>query len=147
MTRRTLLGVIALVVAAIAVPRAQTAAEKALIKIENDWSTAWVKKDKAALERLYSTEYLFTDPDGVTHNRTEDIADTISPDTQSQAFALSDLKVHIYGQTAIVTGANMLKATVKGTDISGAYRFTDVFVNRDGRWQVVATQSTKIAKK
>ena len=40
MTRRTLLGVIALVVVAIAVPRGQTAAEKELIKIENDWSTA-----------------------------------------------------------------------------------------------------------
>jgi len=63
------------------------------------------------------------------------------------SFAWTDMKVHVYGDTAIVTGLNTTKGTFKGKDTSGAYRFTDVFVKRDGRWQVVATRASLVAKK
>jgi len=61
------------------------------------------------------------------------------------AFRLEDLEAHVYGDAATVTGANVITATYKGQDASDKFRFTDVFVKRDGRWQVVATQGTKVA--
>ena len=57
------------------------------------------------------------------------------------------MKVHVYGDTAVVTGLNTIKSTLNGKDTSGAYRFTDVFVKRDSRWQVVATQASSVQKK
>ena len=146
MSRRLLLGFIALVVTGIGI-QGQAAAEKELMKLENDWSTAWMKKDSAALQNLYATEYIATDWEGLTFNRAQDIANAMAPDSRTQSFVLSDLKVHVYGDTAVVTGLNTMKATFKGADVSGAYRFTDVFVKRDGRWQAVATQGTKVVKK
>jgi len=126
---------------------AQTAAEKELIKLENDWSTAVMKHDAKALESLYATEYIATDATGKTYNKAEAIKADASPNTVVTSFVLSDLKVHIYGQTGVVTGVNTIKATSDGKDVSGGYRFTDVFVKRDGRWQCVATQGTLIEKK
>jgi len=120
-------------------------AERDILKLENDWSTAWEKKDTAFLQKLFADEYLSTDHEGTTSTKAQDLANVAQTTTTS--FALTDMKVHVYGDTAVVTGLNTLKATFKGKDISGAYRFTDVFVKRDGRWQVVATQGSLVTKK
>jgi len=57
---------------------------------------------------------------------------------------LSELKVHVYGDTAVAAGTSTVKGTYKGQDISGKYRFTDVWVKRNGKWHAVASQSTKL---
>jgi ketosteroid isomerase-like protein len=48
------------------------------------------------------------------------------------------------GDTAVVHGLWTEKSTLNGKDTSGQYRFTDTFIKRDGRWQAVATFSTKL---
>jgi ketosteroid isomerase-like protein len=55
--------------------------------------------------------------------------------------------VRVHGEVAVVTGRNTIKATYMGKDISGAYRFTDTFVKRASRWQVMTTQGTAVAPK
>jgi ketosteroid isomerase-like protein len=127
--------------------QAPSTLERDLVKLENDWGTAWQKKDAAFLQKLFADEYLSTDQDGNTFTKTQDLANVADKGTSMTSFALTDLKVHVYGDTAIVTGLNTIKAAFKGKDTSGAYRFTDVFVKRDGRWQVVATQGSLVAKK
>jgi hypothetical protein len=67
-------------------------------------------------------------------------------------YKLEDMNARVYGVdaavvTAILTGRKTLNGTFQGKDISARYRFTDVFVFRDGRWECVAAQSTLIAKK
>ena len=61
--------------------------------------------------------------------------------------AADDMKVRVYGNAAVVTGRYTVKEQFKGTDLSGPYRFTDTFIKRAGRWQCVATHSSKIAQK
>lgn len=124
-----------------------SAPEQELLKVENNWGEASVKRDVAALERLYADEYLFTDSEGVTYNKAQDIANTSNGTYKPTSNKFEDMKVHVYGGTAVVTGQNTIKAIFKGKDASGTYRFTDVFVKRAGRWQCVATQSTLVAKK
>jgi len=125
------------------------APEQALITIENEWSQASMKRDAAALDRFYADEYIFTNEDGVASNKTKEIADIKSGTFRLTAFKFSNLKVHIYGDVAVVTGQNTIKGTWEdiNKDISGPYRFTDVFVKRGGRWQCVASQSSRITAK
>ena len=125
----------------------QTAGEKDLIKLENDWGNAWAKSDGKFLEQLYATEYLWTGADGTLFNKVDGIKDDTSPEYSEKSFKLSDLKVHIYGEAALVTGHNSVKFTKGGKAEQHEVRFTDVFVKRDGRWQVVATQGTTVGKK
>ena len=97
------------------VGRAQSAnaVEQELIKVENGWSDAVVKRDGPALQRLYADEYLYTDSDGVVRSKSQDIADITSGRAKIASFALDDLKVHVYGETAVVTGRNTLKGHSK----------------------------------
>jgi len=147
MYRPILLGIVILFAFSAVLAQVPSAVERELVKLENDWSTAWQKHDAAFMQKLFADEYLDTDWDGATYTKAQDIANVKSEDTHIESFVLSDLKVHVYGDTAVVTGRITIKATFKGKDISGAHQFTDVFVKRDGRWQVVATQSTVAAKK
>jgi ketosteroid isomerase-like protein len=127
--------------------QSQGAAEQELVKLENAWIAAIIKRDGDFLKKLYADEYLFTDSEGALFNKTADISDVVSGKTKIDSANITDVKVHIYGDTAVVTGLNTLKGSYGGEDMSGPYRFTDVFVKRDGRWQVVATQSSLVAKK
>lgn len=135
----------------LAVPQvsAQTSSssEKEILKLENQWCEAVVKRDTTTLQRLYADEYLCTGSGGDVWNKVQEIAGIASGTYVATSFNLDDMKSHIYGNVAVVTGSNTIKATYKGKDISGKYRFTDVFVKRSGRWQCVATQSTLVPKK
>jgi ketosteroid isomerase-like protein len=121
--------------------------EQEVLKVENDWSEAQIKRDVAALKQFYADEYLATYPDGSTLNKSQDIENFASGDFKLISYKLEDIKVHVYGEVAVVTYLNTIKATFKDKDVSGSYRGTDVFVKRDGRWQCVATQGTVVANK
>jgi ketosteroid isomerase-like protein len=55
---------------------------------------------------------------------------------------ITDMKVRVYGNTAIVTARAEVKGNDLGEDFSGPYRFTRVWVRRNGRWQAVSYQAT-----
>jgi uncharacterized protein (TIGR02246 family) len=120
--------------------------EQTILKLEQDWANALKTGDVAAIERIEADDYTFTDPEGKVSGKAEDIADLKSGDFKAQSMDLKDMKVRVLDDdAAVVTGVMDLKATQKGKDISGQYRFTDVFAKRNGRWQPVASQGTRIA--
>ncbi len=125
---------------------AQTAnVEQTLLQLERDWDLANAKNDTAALERILAPEYVTTDSDGRLTTRAETFARRKSGAVKFTAFTSDDHKVHVVGDTAIVTGRSTIKAFRDGKDWSGQERWTDVFVRRNGRWQAVATHSSRIA--
>ena len=63
-----------------------------------------------------------------------------------EARQISDLRVRVYGNTAIVTGRAMQKGVENAKDYSGENRFTRVYVKKEGRWVSVALQVTLVAK-
>jgi ketosteroid isomerase-like protein len=58
-----------------------------------------------------------------------------------------DLRVRVYGETAVITAQARSKGTFKGQAFSTHERSTSVYVKKDGHWQCVLTQLTPIAKK
>ena len=124
--------------------QAPSAAEQELIGIEHAWVEALIKRDVAALDRLYADEYVDINPDGAIKGKAEDIAEVASGALNVASETLDEVRVRIYGTVAVVAGVYTQHSTAEGRDVSGSYRFTDVFVRRDGRWQCVSTQSTPI---
>lgn len=77
-------------------------------------------------------------------NKAEDIADAVkaSGDDWNE---LSELKIRVDGDTAIVTGVNHVKGNDdKAVPYDLRVRFTDTWIKRDGHWQAWATQGTRI---
>ena len=124
---------------------ASATTEKELIAVENQWTAAVVKADVPTLESLFADEYLAIDPAGAVFTKAQDIANVKSGTFKVTDFKLDELKVRAHGEMAVVTGRNTIKGAYQGKDISGGYRFTDTFVKRAGRWQVLTTQSAAVA--
>jgi ketosteroid isomerase-like protein len=119
--------------------------EQTLLQLERDWEQANAKNDVAALERILAPEYVSTDSDGRLTTRAEGLARRKSGQVKFTAFTQDDYQTHVIGDAAIVTGRSTIKGTRDGKDWSGQERWTDVFVRRNGRWQAVATHSSRIA--
>ena len=121
--------------------------EQAVIKLENDWNDALVKHDLVALGRMFSDDLVFTDADGAMSTKAQ-LLDMLKSGEDVYTSALtSNMKVHVYGNTAIVTGIFTTKEQMKGKDISGTFAYTDTWVKLPGGWQCVATHDSRIAQK
>jgi ketosteroid isomerase-like protein len=143
---------LAIVFAVVGLPvgaQTPTTPERELLKLEDEWSQASIKRDGAALPRFYADEYLFTDEDGVVTDKAKEMKNLTTGVFRLESYKFDDMKVRVYGDVAIVTGRNTIKGMWDDIkrDVSGPYRFTDVFVRRDGRWQCVASQSSRIVQK
>ncbi|MBC7923314.1 MAG: nuclear transport factor 2 family protein [Ferruginibacter sp.] len=121
--------------------------EKELIRLQNEWATARIKGDVAFLENLYAKEFRITAMNGSVVERDADIAVFASREMKPELITDEDMKVSLYGEVAVVTGRENLKGTYKGIPGEFALRFTNVFVRRDGHWQLVTHHSTEMRKK
>jgi ketosteroid isomerase-like protein len=119
--------------------------EEELIKIEKERAAAAVKADTALLEKYTAADYTFINRSGQLSDRTQTMSRLKSGDIKITANDVSDLKVRLYGNTAVVTGRTDMKGTMAGKDVSGPVLFTRVYVKTDGRWQAVAFQQTPVA--
>ena len=118
--------------------------EQAVMQMEEELRVAISKGDAKAYGRIVGDDYVFTNQDAVIRNKAQMVSAYESGSIKYESVKLDDLKVHAYGDTAVVTGRSTVKGTDNGKDISGQFRYTRVYVKRQGRWQIVATQSTRI---
>jgi ketosteroid isomerase-like protein len=139
-----LLGLLSLSLAAGQKASKTSTVEDQIKKHEQDWAQAVVKEGEASVDQYEGDEIITTDPTGRVTNKTQDKTDLSSGDYQIQSEELSDLKVLVYGNTAVAAATNRMKGTYKRQDLSGNYRFTDTWVKRNSKWQVVASQYTKV---
>jgi ketosteroid isomerase-like protein len=140
------LALVGLLVAPLSWAQTSGAPEQELIKLENTWRQAVVTRDKVALQRLYAAEYQSIDQEGAVWDKEQDILIDTTGGSRLASFTLDDLKVQFYGDVAVVTGHNTSHGTFLDRAAKGDYRFTDVFVKRDARWQVVNSQVTPISE-
>jgi hypothetical protein len=118
--------------------------EQTLMKMERDALAALLKRDTAGFGRIFADEAVLITPDGTPQTKSQLLADVKSGDLVIASSEISDMKVRAYGESAVVTYVTVDKGKYKGEDISGRYRWTDVFVRRGGTWQIVAGQGTPI---
>jgi len=121
--------------------------EQELIKLENEWGDAWVKRDVAFFDRIIADDYTWTSPEGIVWTKAQDLALVKSGDVVITSWVLAEMKVRVYGDAAVVTGRSSVKETYKGEDVSGQYRWTHTWVKRAGRWRCVTGHSSEIAQK
>ena len=127
--------------------QAQGTTEQKVIQLERDLANAMLKGDADAVGRYEATQYVFTGPDGATTGRPDDVNDVKTGNFKAEGIDFFDLKVHVYGTAAVVTGTVTLKnCKYHSQDISGQYRFTDTWAKTNGAWQIVASQSGAVPK-
>jgi len=119
--------------------------QEQLKKMEMDRAAAVVKADVATLDKTTSDDYVLINMNGRMTGKSEMIEGFKSGQSKLTSEELSDLKVRVYGNTAVITGKADVKGTLGGTDATGQILFTRVWVKKDGRWQSTSLQQTRAA--
>lgn len=130
------------------------AIEAEVIKLEREWADANKTHNSEAVRRLVADDAVIVYPDGTLATKADEVRTIESGAITADAFEMVDPKVTVVNaDSAFITGRSVIRngkykdATTKKTiDISGEYRFLDVYSRRDGKWQAVASQATRIAK-
>jgi hypothetical protein len=113
---------------------------KELTELENKWKAAKAKGDTATLQEVFADEFINEDEKGKTYNKAEWISVLKRGEPTLKSWTISDTNlVNFSGETATMT-LNIHRAYKNGRD--SRVLDTDKFVKRDGRWQVVSSQST-----
>lgn len=110
---------------------------RVLLWLEDDWALGLTRRDAAVFRRLLADGFVYTEDDR-TVDRDDVLHDIVAgPDTVETAHN-EGMKVHRFGTTAVVTGWLVVGGRGSRGPFSRRYRFTDTWVQRGGRWQIVA---------
>ena len=109
--------------------------------LERAWMLAWIDKDRVTCEAILDEEFLLTSARGELVSRSDWLINAIGP-FDGKSFEWLDIKVRLFGDTAIVHAKTRQQATVHGQDWSGVFLITDVWVRRGDSWKVVSRHGT-----
>ena len=119
--------------------------EQQLIDIEKKWNEAYRRKDVAVLNRILADDIVIIYGDGTRATKSEDIA-SIGVDEQVESSTLVDFQVKLYGDTAVVMSRLTASGQRQGKHFNAQFRYLNIYRKREGRWQCVITQNTRIGK-
>lgn len=118
------------------------AISQTLQAMEQAWLNAEKNHDAAAFEKLVADDWIAIGLDGKRQTKAERAAEIKAG--QIDSATLGDMKVRVFGDTAVVTGTDDEVTTKDGKKSSDHYVWTDVFVKRNGKWLAVASQTAQI---
>jgi ketosteroid isomerase-like protein len=119
---------------------------QALIELEHRWAAAYVNADAELLDKLYRDDLVLVSSRGEVLTKQQEVAEVRTGAVRYRRFDTKDLVPRVFGDTAVVTAVSHIEAVVTETqrEIVVDMRVIDVFVRSGGRWQVLATQGTRL---
>ena len=109
------------------------------------WMEAAGRRDRSSLDRFLAHEFTMVTNRGSLIDKAqwlENMLQRVGRDVTPPEFL--DVRVHVYGNTALMSSRNILRATFDGKDWSGELYLTDIWVRRDGRWQLVRRHASNL---
>lgn len=119
-------------------------ARKALLRVREEYDKAWLRQDSTSFQRLLAEDYVQIDPEGKVLSKADVIANAKSGSVKIEIGRTDDLKVRIFGNTAITTGRWTEKGTTKGKPFEDVMQNVVVLFRDRGQWRVVSDQVTLI---
>src|SRR5581483_2195288 len=95
-------------------------------------------------DRVWGDDFFYTGVRGELRTKQDLLAELRSGDLEFELLRFDGISVRLYGEAAVVTGCATTKGHGPLGEISGQFRYTRVYVKRNGEWQLVAFQGTPI---
>lgn len=121
--------------------RAQQKSSEAntVLALERKWTEAYQQRNITNFSSILAEDFVITVEDGSTYGKEGYITHSADSSVHVEVAELSDLRVRMHGNTAVITGAYHEKGTSKRKPYEYHDRLTDVWMKLDGRWQVIAS--------
>ncbi len=127
-------------------PPPDTPEVKDLMRLESVWNEAHEKGDASVLEKLWADDLEVTVPRMPVMSKSDVLGFARSGRMKFQRYQTSDLKVRVYGDAAVVSGRLQRTRTLGDKTVNDDWRFTKLYIRREGRWQVVAFHASEAAQ-
>ena len=118
-----------------------------LVRLEKQFAQAVANNDAEAIDRFLADDWIIVEPDGGMIDKSRFLEVIKSGALSHEMMESDDLRIRLYGNTAIVTALTRSKGKFMGQDFSSCERATDIFVKQGDRWRCVLTQLTRSASK
>jgi hypothetical protein len=117
--------------------REQKEVERYILDSEKQWAESVATGNSSAIERILAHDFIGVDPKGHLYNKQQMIDETRNAPKYFISNRLNDVKVRFYGNTAVAQGSETWE---KHSGERGRFVWTDTWLQRDGRWQIVAAE-------
>jgi len=118
--------------------------ERAIIDLDRKRMRAMAAKDVDTLESVLADDLIYTHSSARLDTKRTLIQAMVSGTTVYTSVEPSDVKAQDLGDTVVLTGIAQIQVVSNGTPNAFGVRFTDVYAKREGRWQMVTWQSTRL---
>ena len=115
---------------------------EAVQKLERAWLDAYEQHDQKAMDAIVADDFTITFPTGRMQTKPQIMAAIKSPRAAggpSMKFRTEQVQPRAYGDVVILVGIVVTEYQRDGKTVSERQRYTDTYVKRNGRWQVVAS--------
>lgn len=112
--------------------------------LESQWKKAMVTNNVSDMEHLLADDYIAITANGTMETKAQALAVRRSAALHITQLEVSDTKIRIYGDTAVVTSRAEVTGTNGERDVSGHYRYTRVYNLRNGQWKIVSFEASRI---
>jgi ketosteroid isomerase-like protein len=137
--------------ALLALPLGQVSAQasrasRQLYRLEDQWAAALVKRDSSFFRRTLHPDYVYSDERG-TFNRDQVIAEQVGGTDTVEYAANEDMRAHVHGTSAVVTGILIVRGRGKDGRFEHRYRYTDTWMSAKQGWLMIASQDYDIPRR
>jgi hypothetical protein len=136
---------IALAFTLVALAPLALAADAALAARDASWNELRQRSDVAGLDKLLDPGFVLVHSDGRVQYKADYIEELRNKTRVNGQIQNQDVVIREYGDMAVVNGVSVQSAVSNGKPWSGRFRFTRVWVKRDGAWVMVSSHSSRIA--
>lgn len=113
-----------------------------IVDMERQAKEASLRRDPEFSQRTLTDDYVAITPLGQVTTKQDSVSARKSGQLRYDNINVTDMVVRVYGDTAIVTARADVRGHQMGEDFSGPYRYTRVWVRKNGHWQTVSYQAT-----
>lgn len=136
-------------IAAFCFVNAQTNNEREVRQLERTWLDAYEQRDSKAMETIVADDFTITFSNGRVQTKQQIINSLNAAREQSSPapkFYTEEVQARVYGDTVILTGRVITEWQQNAQVMKEQNRYTDTYVKRSGRWQVVASHLSDVPK-
>lgn len=143
MTRTIAVILVLLSSISVATAQSRTTADE-ILKLDVSRFAAMTRGDLGELRRILADDLTYTHSTGVTETKQEFLSALESGSIKYVSIESDDAKARVYGTVVVVNGRARVKVNSRGQEQSFSIRYIDVYVRRNGKWQMVAWQSSRL---
>jgi len=126
------------------VDAAAPATDQEIKSLQGQVQQAILKGDTSVMEKYYADDYIAIHGDGKLTTKAQEIENFRSGVTKYESITVHEVKIRVYGDTAVANALVSVKTTVNGQHYSGDVRNTRVWVKQSGNWKLVSFQATRV---